>query len=139
MKSENFSTILVLILAFAGFSGCATTERYNATLKTWVGRDVDSLIQKWGYPEQEKNSPNGNRVLIYVSEKTVTLPDYENPYEPDSVSTYEYNRHTSSVEQKTYNKRNQPPQTLYYSCTTFFEIKNNLIVRTSSKGNNCVE
>jgi hypothetical protein len=53
--------ILLLLL-----TGCATTEKYDAKVKTWVGSDINELIASWGPPSSGFDMPNGNKMYTYV-------------------------------------------------------------------------
>lgn len=50
----------VLALAFSLTAGCTSTATYEKTLQSWVGTDVNHLIEKWGPPADVFKLPNGN-------------------------------------------------------------------------------
>lgn len=58
---------IFLLLAITFFmSACATTENYEAKLKTWVGSDINNLITSWGPPSDEYKMPNGNIMYTWL-------------------------------------------------------------------------
>jgi hypothetical protein len=66
-------------LALAGLiaaAGCATKEVTVRTItaghtqSSWIGRDMDDVIAKWGSPSEREPDGRGGAILIY--EKTVS-------------------------------------------------------------------
>lgn len=55
----------LLLLPFV-FYGCATTGGYERVLQSWVGNNVNNLIQKWGPPTNEYKLPNGNVMYTWL-------------------------------------------------------------------------
>ena len=56
------------------FAGCATTEKYEAALNSWLGHDVNELVNSWGYPVDSFKAPNGNTVYVYSSSRSYAMP-----------------------------------------------------------------
>ena len=55
-----------LVFVFCLFAmGCATTAQYEKNLGTWMGSDVNHLIEAWGVPAQTFTMPNGNKMFTY--------------------------------------------------------------------------
>jgi hypothetical protein len=38
------------VTALAFVAACASTQKYEAIVATWIGRPVDELVLKWGPP-----------------------------------------------------------------------------------------
>ena len=56
-------SLLVALAVILALSGCArnTTKAYS----TWVGAQLDDLINAWGLPYRDAKLPNGDRVVEY--------------------------------------------------------------------------
>lgn len=88
--------------------GCNSTKGYDNLLNTWVGKDVDELITAWGYPKDSFKAPNRNTVYVFSRSRVYTMP------------------------------QNTGGQTLYFNCTTYFEVdEDGLIVGGRWEGNSC--
>lgn len=119
-------TILVMTLLLS-IIGCATTEKYEEVLDSWVGSDIQELINSWGYPENSYKAPNGNKVYVYKNDGSVHIPGQTtvtNQVVGDNV--YSTTNTSAGV-------------TVDYNCSTYFETDTyGKIVTWSWKGNNCV-
>lgn len=64
----NLGLIVTLIVACVSFTltSCATTGNYEEALQSWVGQDVNRLINSWGPPSDEYGMPNGNTVYTWL-------------------------------------------------------------------------
>ena len=60
---KAFISIFAMLLL--SVQGCATTEKLELALGSWVGADADALITSWGYPDSTLKAPNGNVIYIY--------------------------------------------------------------------------
>src|SRR5579859_4206971 len=101
------AALLCLLLA-----GCATTEKYEAKLNSWVGADMNALVNSWGYPSSSFSAPDGNTVYVYDSRGSYTTPtSYQ--------TTYQANTLTGGVDATTVQRGGQ---TFNYWCTTYFEV-----------------
>lgn|SRR6266446_9934322 len=60
---------LVAITWLAGCIAFATTDNYEAMLKTWVGRSEGELVQTWGPPSSVYQSANA-KYFTYAKSKT---------------------------------------------------------------------
>lgn len=111
-------TIVLLLLIVAG-TGCAGTQKYTNAVSSWVGHDVNELVQSWGYPQQTLTAPNGNTVYVYSSVD----------YGQNGVYT------TPELGVGTWAMGGQ--RTEWY-CNTFFEVgANKKVVNWRWDGNNC--
>jgi len=59
----NLLTVCLLLLLLAG---CATNAKYSKVLQTWVGSDVNRLIESWGPPSQRFDLPNGKIMYTWL-------------------------------------------------------------------------
>lgn len=60
MKNILCAFVLSMLLL-----GCATTKGYERVLQTWVGHDVNDLIQSWGPPADVYKLPNGSMMYTW--------------------------------------------------------------------------
>lgn len=69
-----------LIISLCLFIGCATTtKKYSAICNTWLNHDVNELIDKWGYPSQSFQAPNGNTVYVFYRASQEQEPAFTIP------------------------------------------------------------
>lgn len=124
MKKLLFITLCILL------QGCATTEKYNAMLDTWLGRNINEVINNWGYPDSTFNAPNGNTVYVYSYQSSTYVPQTNyttTTYSPIGGSVYS-NSTTNSYGGYTINE----------VCRTYFEADEvGTIVNWQWKGNAC--
>lgn len=120
--------LFIILLA-----GCATSQRYQEILTSWHGADMEQIINVWGYPDREMVAPNGNKVYVYAWAKTAQLPAQ---YTPGTTSVTTRNGNTTVTSTpSTY----LPGETIELECTTWFEVNaNNIIIKSSFRGNNCI-
>ena len=110
---------LVLITSTVVLVGCATTEKYGQILDSWMGSNIEELMNSWGYPGGSFDSPNGNKVYVYSNTGSYTTPVTTSTV--DGIVT------------------THGGYTLNFSCTTYIETDAfGTIVTWSWKGNNCV-
>ncbi len=122
MKGK-ISTLIVLLVFLAG---CATTGKYEEILNSWVGADVNQLVNSWGYPDGSFEAPNGNKVYVYGSSGSYRMPTQTN-------TTYNVIGNTVYG-----NSVTTGGQTLNFWCKTYFEVnESNRIVTWRWEGNNC--
>lgn len=119
-KLIYLTTLAVLL------SGCATTARYETVLNTWMGENVNNLVNSWGYPQKSFNAPNGNMVYMYGNSSSYTMPTQTNTtYNIIGNSAYGNSMTTGG-------------QTVNYWCRTYFEVnESNTIVNWRWEGNRC--
>ncbi|MEZ8990095.1 hypothetical protein AB4571_15345 [Vibrio breoganii] len=121
---------LLLIVVITILSGCATTERYNAILDTWMGHDTEELVNSWGYPDNSFVAPNGNKVYVYGYQASTYVPqtNYTTTTYNAVGGTLYGNSTTNSV----------GGYTVQHNCTTFFEVdESGTLVNWRWKGNAC--
>lgn len=67
------TSALVLVLLMAG--ACATTGKYEQKLNSWVGADVNRLVQAWGPPADTYRMPDGRALYTwYFDGGAVAMP-----------------------------------------------------------------
>jgi len=117
--------LFILLISVVLFS-CATTENYEKNLNSWLGVNIDNLVNQWGYPTHSFEAPNGNKVYVYEYSSTGRLPTYT------TIQEYNYGYYTQ------YRATTYGGQVITYWCRTFFEVdKSNIIIRWRWEGNNC--
>jgi hypothetical protein len=60
-----FKNLLLLVVFVVFPSACATTGGYEKILSSWMGNDVNSLIQSWGPPANTYKMPNGDIMYTF--------------------------------------------------------------------------
>ncbi|MBT5047524.1 MAG: hypothetical protein HOM58_03400 [Rhodospirillaceae bacterium] len=117
---------LPALLLLCTLAACATTERYEAILESWVGKTENALVQAWGPPDSVYET-SGTKYLTYT--KTGTQ------YVPGTPPTYR-----TIVNGKTSHTRayGGTPGYLYsQNCKTSFSIVNEIIQKWRWEGNAC--
>lgn len=70
MKKLIYIFAIVILL-----SGCATLQNREKALQSWIGSDVNSLIQSWGPPIDVFELPNGNKMYTWFYDSgAVAMP-----------------------------------------------------------------
>ena len=128
MKRYLLSLPLLFLL-----TACATTQNYRAAAHSWVGENVQSLIDHWGYPNAVKQAPNSqNKLYIYKTDKRGKNPTITTPGQT-TVST----KHGETSVQ-TSPTTTSGGGTYNLQCTTWFVVnKKHIIVDVTFRGNNC--
>lgn len=63
---------VLLILVGVSLVGCddrKSKEQLNTTLNSWVGRDVNEFVRKYGSPTTSFTLPNGNTLYSYKTDR----------------------------------------------------------------------
>jgi len=67
--------LLWIFLLYFLLLGCATTRGYEKILQSWIGHDVNELIQSWGPPANVYKLPNGSTMYTWWFDGgTVAMP-----------------------------------------------------------------
>ncbi len=104
--------VYLVILLFA--AACATVEKHEAKLQSWVGKPVDQLIMAWGQPAGVTDVGNGKKM-------------------------YHFNWSSAPVYNTTANAFTGVQTTSYQNyCNNTFMIDNGTVTSWSWKGNTCV-
>lgn len=116
------SLCLSAVAVFLFITGCATTARYQAKVRSWEGQDAGSLVQAWGQPDDKQPVHGGNTMFVYarLHQLPVSYSDYEHHY-------YAANPRTPAE-----------VSSIYIKCATYFEINpGNKVVATDFRGDEC--
>lgn len=123
---------LALIAGMLLLSACATTAKYQQALSAWKGKNINQLIDAWGYPDDTMTAPDGNKVYIYRQSSVQNFP------------TFSSGGYTTVSTQGNQTVVTQTPTiqsgggTYYFNCTTWVEFnQQDAIVRTRFRGNDC--
>jgi hypothetical protein len=60
MRSLSVAAWAVLLL-----TACASTRGYERALDSWVGSDINQLIESWGPPTQTYPMPDGRNMYTW--------------------------------------------------------------------------
>lgn len=66
--------LLTLLLALLVLTGCATRERYEQRVQTYIGKPISVVMDEWGYPSGSFESPTGNTVYVWETESRSASP-----------------------------------------------------------------
>ena len=124
-QTMNYRFSLTILLALT-MSACATSKGYEELMNTWIGANVNKLMEVWGYPTRSFEEPNGNTIYAYtVSSNDTTQIDFlHNPDLPDIPSSGAQIRGGKSYS---------------FVCNTYFEVNEEKeIVKVEWKGNRCI-
>lgn len=139
--------VAVLLAAAVMLSGCLSGSRGGAVdkakleegLNRFLGKDIEEVVSRVGYPHQEITAPNGNKVFVYSESRSYTAPttsvSSQVPVGGSVTSTsgkvhvpQKYDTVTSTY----------AGQTSTSSCLLFFEVdKDNTVIRWSYQGSLC--
>lgn len=121
---------LLLAAAFLALQGCASTDKYNEMLDTWIGADINKLVDVWGYPQNTIEAPNGNKVYVYNQSSSYQLPEVKTTTSNHAISGNNISGTSTSY--------STGGVAVNQQCTTYFEVDdNNKILKWTWKGNNC--
>jgi hypothetical protein len=125
MNRSSKTVLVFLTLLF--MSGCATHQKFVNKYNSWVGQDINHLIQKIGYPDSTYTLPNKNKVYVYERSRIYSYPSMSMGYGhwPYYRGGYGMFGYSTDVVQKT--------------CKLYLETnKKGIIVKWGSSGNACV-
>ena len=71
LKAGTFLSFTFIALLIPG---CATTAKYKEKLDTWNGKNVNQLIDVWGFPDKIIKSPTKNKVYVYKFKSSGRYP-----------------------------------------------------------------
>jgi len=86
---QKFVIYTLTLLVFLAIQGCATREKLELKLESWLGNSADDLIDTWGYPDSTIKAPNGNMVYIYKDSKQFQTPNTGYIYSVDCDIAFE--------------------------------------------------
>ena len=118
-------------------SSCASTQKYDQMLNTWIGKPEASLLKSWGTPSARKINADGSQVITFTQVQNITVPSEFYLYNPYSLQgdASIYAPFDGDYAFTPYAKNLGVTQE--YVCQTSFYIQNNLVTGWKWKGNNC--
>lgn len=119
--------ILIFVCCFMLFSACATTEKYEAILQTWIGSQESELVRSWGPPDSFYES-DGTRYLTYLWSNSGVIPGTNPSYTSTVIGDTVYTNQIGGTAPIVYNSH----------CKTTFEVRDGRIVYWRWEGNRCV-
>jgi|GEM_PF-1232132 hypothetical protein len=123
-----FLTLTSCVLFFL-LSACVSTANYQKQIDKWQGKNIQTLISKWGEPDAGIQLPNGHKIYQYTQKTMYSIPDPKRtPLRTNNGSLF-----------SSYDKPWNTHQTIVRSCRTSFETTSDgRIIHISFKGDNCV-
>jgi hypothetical protein len=114
--------LIIVALLMLGFTGCATTGKFEAKVHSWEDKDAQSLTRAWGQPDAIEKLSNGNHMFVYARLKHLPVA-YGSQRMIASTSTKKDTMNSGEV---------------YIRCATYFELTpSNKIVSTQFRGDEC--
>jgi hypothetical protein len=136
ISTRRFWVILIILVIISilscGPSRAQRQANFDNMLGSLVGKDINDVIRKLGYPQRVNDMPNGNKLYTFAKGKTVQDPVVNVPGQTT------YNQIGNTVY-----KNQQPGYTIgggtsTYYCILNFEVnEDNAIVHTQYEGNRC--
>lgn len=118
---------ILLLAALALLGGCASEEKYKANMDSWIGQDEVRLVRAWGPPAQAYES-GGSKFMVYTMTNSLGLPGTPET----SNTTFHGNAAFTTT------NPGVPAQTIDYTCSSQFEVKDGKVLAWTSRGNGCV-
>lgn len=114
------------VLMLGALTACATVEKYEAILQSWVGKTESALVLGWGPPDSVYEA-SGTRYLTYTKSGTFyvpgTAPIYRTTVTGNTAHTRAYGGTPGYVHSQ--------------SCKTSFAIVDDVIQKWRWEGNAC--
>ena len=124
---KNLYKLMGLLVTIIMIQGCATHQKFVNKYNSWVGKDIQHLIQKIGYPDSTYLLPNKNKVYVYEKSRVYSVPGAP-------IATYGYGYYGGYG----YGVYGYREDIVHASCKLFLETnKKGIIVRWESRGNSC--
>jgi len=121
--------LTLLVSAVLLMQGCATRENFVQRYDSWLGYDINQLMQEIGYPDGTYVLPNKNKVYVYEKSRIYSIPSMP-------MMGYGYGGYYGGYGMYGYGYGNDIIQK---SCKLFLETnKKGIIVKWGSRGNACV-
>ena len=103
---------------------------YSEICKSWIGHNINDLVDKWGYPTENFKAPNGNKVYVYYKSKTIRIPGQPEWRAPPIIS--------SEMLRWALESPARPAREYHFNCKTFFETdRSGKIIKVRWEGNHC--
>jgi hypothetical protein len=114
---------LRLVISFTALgllAACASTNKFEAKVRSWEGRDVAALLEAWGQPD-DKQTVHGDHTM-YVYSRLKRIP----------VANSDPSGSVASV------RKPAEYSDLYIKCSTYFEADaHSKIIATEFRGPEC--
>lgn len=121
---------LAIVAVVLALSGCATSAKYEALLDTWKGKNINELVESWGYPDNTITAPNGNTVYVYGYHQSTYIP--KTNYVSSGVG-FDGGNLDSRISISSFGG-----YTVEENCSTYFEVDSGkTIIMWKWKGNAC--
>ncbi len=132
MRNIAFLIILSLLLL-----ACATSEKYDQKLNTWIGKSEQALALSWGRPSAVKYVNPHVKIFTYTKINEFYFPSeyylYNEEFEPDDtiyaplMNEYNFMPYAELTDNE-----------VETFCQTSFIIKDNVVSAWKWRGNDCV-
>ena len=66
---------LISCVLFFLLSACASTANYQKQIDKWQGKNIQTLMSKWGEPDAGIQLPNGHKIYQYTQKAMYSIPD----------------------------------------------------------------
>lgn len=113
MKYNNIM-IFIILAFFVLISGCATTGKFDAQVKSWIGADINKFILAIGPPDDVFKMPDGRIMYSWM-------------FDNGSVYVGNYNKTTNLIVGGNINKW----------CKLTYIVKDDVITGYQYNGNYC--
>lgn len=118
-----------LFTLFFLLTACTSTTGYQQKINKWQGKNIQTLIDKWGQPDAGIQLANGNKIYQYTRKTTYSIPD------PKRTPLCINNKNLISDYAEPWNTNLTH---IRYCQTSFETMPDGHIIHISFKGDNCV-
>ena len=116
--------LTLLVSAIFLMQGCATHENFVKRYNSWIGHNINHLMQEIGYPDSTYVLANKNKVYVYAKSRVYSLPS-------TPIIGYGYSGY--------YGMYAYENDIMQDTCKLFLETnKKGIIVKWGSRGNRCL-
>ena len=117
---------MATVALLAGLAGCATPEKFEAELNSWIGHTEVEIVEKWGPPSQVYENEAG-RYLTWHSGGIRILPGHTPVYRSDLIGSRSYRTALWGY----------TPAVIDLTCKKTMIIQKGIIKRWRWEGNGC--
>ncbi len=126
---KNLLFFLAISLSTFFIQGCATHQNFVKKYDSWLGQNIQGLMEQIGYPDTTYVLANKNKVYVYERSNLYSIPSI-----PLMNYGYGYGGYYGGYGMIGYSN-----DIVYQSCKLFIETdKKGIIVKWGSRGNNCI-
>ena len=118
---------LFALMLLWSLAACATTEKYEAILESWVGKTENALIEAWGPPDSVYET-SGTKYLTYAKSGTAYVPGIPPTYRTTIIGDTAHTRSYGGTPGYVYSR----------NCKTSFALVKGVIQKWRWEGNACV-